>query len=688
MSNLLQNPSFEGGWTRKTWTGQEYGEIFVPEGWTFFWKEGGLLNPEDPNTTYSRPEAQVINKEAPYLSPPRIFDGYRAFKYFTFYRVHDAGIMQRVPVTPGSSYKATARAQSWFWATDDPSKIDDPYKSGHWKGGVWYDFANGHEGFDFLVGIDPLGGTDPYAASVVWSVPVRYYDEYAELPGVEAEAEATTITVFLRSVAIWPFKHCDAYWDLASLELVAEPEPEPEPCWGQPREQYVRVVNVVRQNATEGRYLEIAQIAWGRGKQTVTGSSDDAGMGPLNDKTAVEWDVPPEQRQAYVDFYATYYPGTKVKFDGVGGTDVPEPEDPNEPTVYPLRSDNLVGLHSSFIGALTMPYITQSLTTVQKGFSAGDVYRYKQAAPDIITVWRKYVSTIPQSTPQGEAQWYLDQYSAEIDAAAKAMGISVGTLLSGIDGIESANEVIGSNALEGLKRAVEVDCYFADLLYARYGDALAPVLLNVAVGNPLESEVEYLLPAAQEAERYGGFLGYHSYWSANTSTTFIESGWPYHAGRWMEWDKVFTAAGCYPRYIATEGGICYASDGWNFDPMRGWRACGAFSKYIVDIAEYADRALAWNDTHGNRCAGITLFCAYQWGWDSFLIGDTEIRALIDWSTGTYSAQGLEARSTPNQRVKEYVSSLSAYLRQATYLMPEDRERLESELSQARRQLWR
>lgn len=37
----LQNPGFEGGWTRKTHTGVEYGEIFVPEGWTAFWREGG-----------------------------------------------------------------------------------------------------------------------------------------------------------------------------------------------------------------------------------------------------------------------------------------------------------------------------------------------------------------------------------------------------------------------------------------------------------------------------------------------------------------------------------------------------------------------------------------------------------------------------------------------------------------------
>jgi len=32
MVNLLTNGDFEGRWTRKTHTGVEYGEIFVPEG--------------------------------------------------------------------------------------------------------------------------------------------------------------------------------------------------------------------------------------------------------------------------------------------------------------------------------------------------------------------------------------------------------------------------------------------------------------------------------------------------------------------------------------------------------------------------------------------------------------------------------------------------------------------------------
>ena len=88
----LQNPSFEGGWTRETHSGQEYGEIFVPEGWTAFWREGAPV-PHDPTNLngYGRPEMKVIQRGAPYDNPPRIAEGNKAAQLFTFYRIHDAG---------------------------------------------------------------------------------------------------------------------------------------------------------------------------------------------------------------------------------------------------------------------------------------------------------------------------------------------------------------------------------------------------------------------------------------------------------------------------------------------------------------------------------------------------------------------------------------------------------------------
>jgi hypothetical protein len=80
------------------------------------------------------------------------------------------------------------------------------------------------ENFVFYVGIDPTGGTNPFADTVVWGQGAHVYNQHAQLPAVEAKAQADTVTVFLRSRTAWPFKHNDAYWDDAELIVVGEGE--------------------------------------------------------------------------------------------------------------------------------------------------------------------------------------------------------------------------------------------------------------------------------------------------------------------------------------------------------------------------------------------------------------------------------------------------------------------------------
>ena len=69
--NLLKNPGFEGitcspgsqpgwcndNWTRDTFNGQIYQEMYTPQGWTTFWSEG--TNPAD-GRKFGRPECKVI----------------------------------------------------------------------------------------------------------------------------------------------------------------------------------------------------------------------------------------------------------------------------------------------------------------------------------------------------------------------------------------------------------------------------------------------------------------------------------------------------------------------------------------------------------------------------------------------------------------------------------------------------
>ncbi|RLI52508.1 MAG: hypothetical protein DRO87_13095, partial [Candidatus Thorarchaeota archaeon] len=44
---------------------------------------------------------------------------------------------------------------------------------------------------------------------------------------MKVTAQAPAVTIFLRSKVLWPFKHCDAYWD--DIELTITPETEPPP---------------------------------------------------------------------------------------------------------------------------------------------------------------------------------------------------------------------------------------------------------------------------------------------------------------------------------------------------------------------------------------------------------------------------------------------------------------------------
>ncbi len=222
MANLLQNPGFEDGWWRKTHTGQEFGEIFVPEGWVAFWKEGKPV-PHDPSNDigYGRPEMHVINREPPFLDPMRIHKGERAFKLFTFFRIHDAGLYQRVDDVPvGAKVRVLGWAHAWSSNEDDPSSSDGVGKKAFFIRASDYDKVDGVRNVTYTVGIDPKGGTDPWSDQVIWGEGAHIYNAYGQIPPLEVTAEADAVTVFVRSSVLWPFKHCDSYLDDMRLEVV------------------------------------------------------------------------------------------------------------------------------------------------------------------------------------------------------------------------------------------------------------------------------------------------------------------------------------------------------------------------------------------------------------------------------------------------------------------------------------
>ncbi|MDF1513058.1 MAG: hypothetical protein P1S60_04545 [Anaerolineae bacterium] len=252
MANLLKNPGFEGGWWRKTHTGQEYGEIFTPESWVAFWKEGKPVphDPSNPNG-YGRPEMHIINREPPFLDPLRIRSGERSLKFFTFYRIHMAGIYQRVSgIQIGAVLRATGWAHAWSTVGDDPKISDGVGKQAFFAKTSEYDKTDAVRNFVFEVGIDPKGGTDPWSPTIVWGEGAHIYNAFDNIPAVEVVAASDAVTVFVRSSVLWPFKHCDAYIDDIELTVLDEPQPV-EPI----------SVEVTPAEIIEGEIFDVA--AWG-----------------------------------------------------------------------------------------------------------------------------------------------------------------------------------------------------------------------------------------------------------------------------------------------------------------------------------------------------------------------------------------------------------------------------------------
>lgn len=87
----------------------------------------------------------------------------------------------------------------------------------------------------------------------------------------------------------------------------------PDEPMGMPRKQYAREYLVAAQDTNLDDWLAICRQAYEH-KQTVGFSYDDAGMGALDRKTAILYDIPKEKRAMYLAWYDEHYPNTNVVF--------------------------------------------------------------------------------------------------------------------------------------------------------------------------------------------------------------------------------------------------------------------------------------------------------------------------------------------------------------------------------------
>ena len=201
-ASLLANGGFEGGQHN-----QEFSEIRVPDAWAAFWQKEGAATPHDPQngSGYQRPETWVINGQPPYDNPPRVGEGFQAFRMMGNERAFDAGLWQQVTVTSGAVYCLTGSSHAWSSHTGT-----NPFQSS-------LDTADDQRNANFLLGIDPTGGTDPWSGAIRWSQAARNYDSYQPMYTVQVTAQSSTITVFVRGFMLWRLEHNEMFFDGISL---------------------------------------------------------------------------------------------------------------------------------------------------------------------------------------------------------------------------------------------------------------------------------------------------------------------------------------------------------------------------------------------------------------------------------------------------------------------------------------
>jgi hypothetical protein len=188
-ANLLVNPGFEGLFVKQCcetssnfapWTPME--RINVSYGWTGFWIEPDASHPNKCKdcSPWSRPE---------YIATSAVHSGATAQSWFLAYSVNESGVYQRVAVTQGQRLQFSA---------------------------YLYGYTSPGNNVDMRVGIDPYGGTNPYANSVVWSPTYAALNSWL-LFAVEAVAQAPAVTVFVYGRPHFAFPYSGFYTDDASL---------------------------------------------------------------------------------------------------------------------------------------------------------------------------------------------------------------------------------------------------------------------------------------------------------------------------------------------------------------------------------------------------------------------------------------------------------------------------------------
>lgn len=591
--NLVPNASFEMDWgvdrSHRALVFPEdqvdpidttFGEIFTPSaGWlSWFRHEPG---------TWDRPE---IRDAWDYIDARRVRSGRKGMLVFNQFRRNDAGLMVRVRVEPGRTYRAEVFAHAWSnhtiagyedtWHDGEvssgigdavisvPVTHDVPYIP---TGDAWHD---ARVNFHFQIGLNPYGELHPFTEEVKWGPEMHCYNGYSQPLTVEIKALSDWMVVILRGYQLWPFTHNDAYWEDVSLRLVEAPVEE---------RTYHRTVVLMSPTVTVGDALSIVEEHWDQ-RWTYSFSADDAGINASQTLSRRVLAVEPEGWPGdLAEFFETNYPGVILEELGEDGPPPPPPPPPAEEDRIPVPTLHLQTMDQMYWADC----VRQVRPDICKVFGASDVLGVMRQSPETLVVHRHhtpdYNGIFDAPTAEIGARRYIAQFIDGVRNTCDQIEREFPNKEWPLFLVEGLNETYPSLNEPVIKRARDLDIAHLQVLHQEE-PRVAGAVGQIAVGNPHETEYHLLLPLAQACMEYDAWMGYHGYWYANAVEDGLEWSWQWLAGRWTEIDEVFTTNDYFVKWYSGEAGVV----GGQFIPADS--ASSAVEFEMIDEAGWSHEA--------------------------------------------------------------------------------------------------
>lgn len=194
--NLLQDPSFEGPYVSR---GRP--DLNTPQAW-------GLWATDSPRG-YEWQNRSDRMFAFPHPGDPERRSGQNSLNLSGGYVTFTAAVYQTVTVPD----RANVVGSAWVWV-----HTCNLAKNAAGQPVAETCASAAESGVYARVGIDPTGGTNPYAAGVVWSNNIAPHDRW-EQATVSATAAGTSVTLFIFVTQAWPADLNKAYFDDASLTV-------------------------------------------------------------------------------------------------------------------------------------------------------------------------------------------------------------------------------------------------------------------------------------------------------------------------------------------------------------------------------------------------------------------------------------------------------------------------------------